>query len=384
MIINAGLVPIPCSADRLGEEYDRLRTLSGVHRAVLPDGSHAWLVTGHRDVADGLADPRLSLDRRHSRGGWSGFALPPALDANLLNMDPPDHTRIRRLVASAFSPQRVRAMRPAIRRTADGLLDELPFSGTTDLVAAFCAPLSVHVIADLLGIPAGARRDFRAWTDTLLATHRPDRQAARQAIVEMHGFVVELLARKREQPGADLLSALVSVENDDDRLSANELTSLAFLILFAGYENSANLIASTTLALLRQPEPLGRLDRDQLAAAVEETLRLDPPAPVAIRRFPVQDIVVDGTTIPAGDTVLLAIAAANRDSRVGVDNTGHLAFGRGVHHCIGAALARVEALEALDALASRLPRLALAEPATEVTWRPSFRTHGPAALPVTW
>ncbi|MEH1012536.1 cytochrome P450 [Micromonospora sp. CPCC 206060] len=384
MIINAGLVPIPCSADRLGEEYDRLRTLAGVHRAVLPDGSHAWLVTGHPDVANGLADPALSLDRRHSRGGWSGFALPPALDANLLNMDPPDHTRIRRLVASAFSPQRVRAMRPAIRQTADGLLDELPFSGTADLVTAYCAPLSVHVIADLLGIPTGARRDFRAWTDTLLATHPPDRQAARQAIVEMHGFVVDLLAGKREQPGADLLSALVSAENDNDRLSANELTSLAFLILFAGYENSANLIASTTLALLRQPEPLGRLDRDQLAEAVEETLRLDPPAPVAIRRFPVHDIVVDGTTIPAGDTVLLAIAAANRDLRVGTDGGGHLAFGRGVHHCIGAALARVEALEALDALASRLPRLALAEPAAEVAWRPSFRTHGPATLPVTW
>lgn len=384
MNIKAGLVPIPTSADRLGEEYDRLRKLGGVHRTVLPDGSYAWLVTRHRDVTNALADPRLSLDRRHARGGWSGFALPPALDANLLNMDPPDHTRIRRLVTSTFTAQRVRALRPEIRQVADELLDALPDSGTTDLVAAYCAPLSVRVIADLLGVPTAARHDFRQWTDIMLTTRPPDWHAVKQAIVELHGYVVDLLAEKRRHPGDDLLSALIAAGTDSDRLSADELTSLAFLILFAGYENSASLITSTVLMLLRRGDHLGGQNRDQLAAAVEETLRLDPPAPLAIRRFPVEDLTIGDTTIPAGDTVLLAIAAANRDPRANVEDANHLAFGRGVHHCVGAALARAEAVEALDALASRLPRLSLAEPASEIRWRPSFRTHGPAALPVAW
>jgi cytochrome P450 len=402
MIDTPGPAPIPVSGDQLGSAYDRLREQGTVVPVRLPDGSDAWLVTGHRAVSRALADPLLSLDRRHARGGWSGFALPPALDANLLNMDPPDHTRIRRLVSSAFTPQRVEALRPDIRRIADELLDVLvgptadaptrpatdtpagpAGAGRAELIEDYCAPLAVRVISHLLGVPDADQADFRAWTRTMLATHPPDRAAVGQAIVEMHGFIIELLRAKRRQPADDLLSALVSGP-EEDQLSGDELTSLAFLILFAGYENSVNLLGNTLLALLYGGTGLAGLATDPLrvATVIEETLRREPPAPVAIRRFPIRDLVIDGTAIPAGSTVLLALTAANRDPAHRED--ANLAFGRGIHYCVGAPLARAEVAEAIMVLAGRLPGLCPARPAAELPWRPSFRSHGPAQLPVSW
>ncbi|WP_033777039.1 cytochrome P450 family protein [Salinispora cortesiana] len=376
--MRAELAPVPRSGARLGQEYDEFRKAGDVHQVLLPDSSLAWLVTNPELVSRALADPRLALNRRHSRGGWSGFALPPALDANLLNLDAPDHTRLRRLVGPAFSPQRVAALRPRIRRTAERLLDTLVAAGSpVDLVTGYCTPLSVQVIADLLGVPEAGRADLRTWTDTMLTSYPPDRAAIRQTVVELHGYVVNLIAAKQQQPGDDLLSALITIEQDGDRLTRDELTSLAFLILFAGYENTANLIASTVLRLLDH----GGVREVQISDAIEETLRLDPPAPAAIRRFPTEEMTIGGATIPAGDTVLLSIAAATR----GADgNATRLAFGNGPHFCLGAALARVEAEETLTVLARRLPGLALAVPVAQVRWRPTFRTHGPAELLVTW
>ncbi len=376
--MRAELAPIPRSGARLGQEYDQLRNAGDVHQVLLPDSSLAWLVTNPKLVSRALTDPRLALNRRHSRGSWSGFALPPALDANLLNLDAPDHTRLRRLVGPAFSPQRVSALRPRIRRTAEHLLDTLvATSGPVDLVTGYCTPLSVQVIADLMGVPEAGRADLRTWTDTMLTSYPPDRDAIRQAVVELHGYVVDLIDTKRQQPGDDLLSALVTIEQDGDRLTRDELTSLAFLILFAGYENTANLIASTVLRLLDH----GGLRGVQLPEAIEETLRLEPPAPAAVRRFPTEEMTIGGATIPAGDIVLLSIAAATRGT---AGNAARLAFGNGPHFCLGAALARVEAEEALTVLARRLPDLALALPVAQVRWRPTFRTHGPAELLVTW
>ncbi|WP_027659879.1 cytochrome P450 family protein [Salinispora fenicalii] len=375
---RAELAPIPRSGAQLGQEYDEFRNAGDVHQVLLPDSSLAWLVTNPELVSRALADPRLALNRRHSQGGWSGFALPPALDANLLNLDAPDHTRLRRLVGPAFSPQRVAALRPRIRRTAEHLLDILvATTDPVDLVTGYCTPLSVRVIADLMGVPEAGRADLRTWTDTMLTSYPPDRAAIRQAVVELHGYVVSLIAAKQQQPGDDLLSVLATIEQDGDRLTRDELTSLAFLILFAGYENTANLIASTVLRLLDH----GGIRDVRVPAAIEETLRLEPPAPAAVRRFPTEEMTIGGATIPAGDTVLLSIAAATR----GADgSTTRLAFGNGPHFCLGAALARVEAEEALTVLARRLPGLALAVPVAQVRWRPTFRTHGPAELLVTW
>ncbi len=458
----ASVVEVPGPGSGLGLAYDHLREQGPVHQVVLPDGSLAWLVTGYQDVAEAFASPRLSLDKRHALG-WSGFSLPPALDANLLNMDPPDHTRIRRLVGQAFTPARVASLRPHIQRVADTLLDSasldsapldstllanalpcdavpgdaLPChavpgkampgdampgkampgdgllhdapSAPIDLVEDYAAPLAITVIADLLGIPAADRTDFRVWTNAMLASHPPDRQAAAAAVVSMNRYVIELVAGKRAAPGDDLISAMLAARDVDDRLTEDELTSLVFLVLFAGYENSINLIANTVLIHLTSTGAVppadgttvatvegvmaATVEETRVATAVEEAMRLLPPAPVAIRRFPVEDVTIAGTTIPAGATVLLAIASANRDPSVFTDpatvdfdrgRNPHLSLGHGIHFCLGAPLARLEAQIAVETLLRRRPGLALASPAADLTWRPSFRTLGPLQLPVTW
>jgi hypothetical protein len=373
--------------------YDRIRQDGPVHRVTLPDGATVWLVTGYADVRAALADPRLSLDKRHAHG-WRGFSLPAALDANLLNMDPPDHTRIRRLVAQAFTPRRVEALRPRIRQTAEDLVDVMIHDGAADLIAGYATPLPIAVICDLLGIPVRARADFRGWTDTMLATPA-DPGAVRTAIGSMQAFLTQLMADKRGAPGEDLLSALIQARDNDDRLTEDELTSLAFLVLFAGYENSVNLIGITVAHLLTHADDRHRVRREPglLPALVEELMRLQPPAPLSIRRFAREDVTIGTVTVPAGDTVLLALAAANRDPARFADPTaldlhrpdnGHLSLGYGIHYCLGAALARAEAHIATEVLLHRLPALALAVPAGHLAWRPAFRTRGPAGLPVTF
>ncbi|MGW2284604.1 cytochrome P450 family protein [Streptomyces phaeochromogenes] len=381
--------------------YDRLRDSAPVHRVTGPDGSPAWLVTRYDDVREALANPLLSLDKRHALpGGYKGFALPPALDANLLNMDPPDHTRIRRLVGRAFTTRRVEQLRAPIRRTADHLLDALGVHGGTDLIAAYAAPLPITVICDLLGVPDGHRRDFRAWTDVLVAPDPARPQAAKEAVVAMLGFFTQLLAAKRKEPADDLLSDLIAVRDEggregSDRLSEDELMSLAFLILFAGYENTVQLIGTAVLALLQHPGQLAalRADPSRLPAAVEEFVRYDGPALLAIRRFPLEDVTIGDVTVPAGETVLLSLAAANRDPRrfpdadrfdLGRDATGHLALGHGIHYCLGAPLARLETEIALAALLERLPDLKLDGDPGDLRWRPSLRARGLLTLPVTY
>ncbi|TGB01798.1 cytochrome P450 [Streptomyces sp. MZ04] len=395
--------PHPDPADGLIDDpyavYARLRDTAPVHRAAGPDGSPAWLVTRYDDVRAALADPRLSLDKSHALpGSYRGLGLPPALDANMLNMDPPDHTRIRRLVVKAFTSRRVESLRAPIRRTADELLDAVEPLGRADLVAAYAAPLPITVICDLLGVPDGSRLDFRAWTDALVAPDPARPGAAKEAVVAMLGFFTRLLAEKRENPADDLLSDLIAVRDESeqgDRLTEDELMSLAFLILFAGYENTVQLIGNATLALLRHPEQLAALRKEpaRLPAAVEEFHRYDGPMALGIRRFPLEDVTIGGVTVPAGETVLVSLSAANRDPRrfpgadrldIARDATGHLALGHGIHHCVGAPLARLETAIALGALIERFPRLSLGIPEEELRWRPSIRARGLLTLPVTF
>ncbi|MFF3625311.1 cytochrome P450 [Streptomyces sp. NPDC002467] len=375
--------------------YRRLRETAPVQRVTGPGGSPAWLVTRYDDVRAALADPRLSLDKRHAaEGSYRGLSLPPALDANLLNMDPPDHTRLRRLVGRAFTPQRVAELRGPIRRTADDLLDALGTHGRTDLITAYAAPLPITVICDLLGVPDDHRKDFRAWTTELISPDPARPQAAKQAVVAMLAFFTELIAHKREHPADDLLSDLIAVrDTDGDRLGEDELTSLAFLILMAGYENTVQLIGNAVLALLDRPELLTalRLDPSGIPRAVEELARLEGPALLAIRRFPTEDVTIAGVTVPAGETVLLSLSAANRDpdrfpdpDRLDFtrDTTGHLALGHGIHYCLGAPLARAETEIALEALLERFGSLEPAAP--EPRWRPSLRARGLVELPVVY
>ncbi|WP_043267933.1 cytochrome P450 [Streptomyces sp. CT34] len=385
--------------------YAALREAGPVHRITAADGRPAWLVTRYDDVRRALADPRLSLDKRHAApGSYSGFALPPALDANLLNMDPPDHTRVRRLVVQAFTPGRVQALRAPVQRIADTLLDAMAENGRAELIADYAGPLPITVICDLLGIPQDDRRDFLAWSDALITPDPGRPQAMKEAVGAMLEFYTGLIAAKRAEPGDDLLSDLIAVRDapEDaaagpagDRLTEDELTSLAFLILFAGYEYSVDIIGNAVLTLLDHPEQLVqlRLNPAELPAAVEEFLRFDGPDPLAIRRFPVEDLDIGGVRIPAGETVLLSIASANRDparfpdpDRLdwGRELSGHLALGHGIHHCLGAPLARMEAEIAIGALISRFPGLRLDVPRGELRHRRALRARGLISLPVAW
>ncbi|MBM7773800.1 cytochrome P450 [Actinokineospora baliensis] len=371
--------------------YARLRADGGIRRVSTPDGSPAWVVTRHADVRAGLADPRLSLSRDNAGEGYRGFALPPALDANLLNLDPPDHTRLRTLIAGEFTPRRVQELAPAIHAATEDLLAALPSGEPVDLIERFAAPLPLRVIGDLLGVAPTDRARFRGWTTTLL-TPRPDQPAtaARDAVAGMHAYLVDLVARKRAEPGPDLLSGLIAVRDDEDRLSEAELVSMAFLALWAGYENLVNLIGNGTRALLAHPESAECLrDETLLPRAVEELTRYDQPLQWAIRRFPTREVEIAGVEVPAGETVLLGIASANHDEEVFPDAESlvldrdpnpHLSYGHGIHRSFGSRLSQVEAAAAFGALLSRGLRAAV--DLADLRWQPSFRNRGLVELPV--
>jgi cytochrome P450 len=377
--------------------YSKLRDEGAVHQVALPDGAAAWLVTRDEDVRAGLADARLSVNKVHSAGGYQGFSLPPALDANLLNLDHDDHIRLRRLVAHGFTPRRAETMRAGIQevagRLADGVAERLDGDGTADLVREFTAPLPLTVVGDLFDVPEQDRQPFASWVTAMLAMESPQQVGA--AIEGMHGFLRRLVADRRKALGDDLLSALIEARDEDDRLSEDELCSLAFLVLGAGIENVQHLLSAGFLALLRHPGQLAALrgDSSLLPDAVEELMRYAHPNLTAIRRFPTEPVEYGGVKIPAGDTVLFCLASANRDparheepDRLDIRRPaggGHLAFGQGMHYCLGAPLARMEIGLALETLLSRFPSLRLATEVDELRWQTSFRSHALRELPLT-
>ncbi|UNO43508.1 cytochrome P450 [Streptomyces sp. MST-110588] len=376
--------------------YARLRAAAPVHRIALPDGSPVWLVTREADVRAGLTDPRLSVNKAHSGTGYRGFALPPALDANLLNIDPADHLRLRRLVSQGFTPRRVEGLRRRVQEAADRLADGLAATFTAghhaDIVTDFANPLPLVVIGDLFDVPEPDRKPFSAWVSTMFAPEHPGQVP--EAIDRIHRFLLALIAARRAEPGDDLLSALIAARDEGDRLSEDELLSLAFLILMAGSENAQHLISGGLLTLLRHPGQLAELRADPalLPGAVEELLRYAHPNQMAIRRFPTEPVEIGGVRIPPGETVLLCLASAHRDPDRYPDpdrfdihrrDKAHLALGQGLHYCLGAPLARMEIAIALETLMHRFPDLELAVPASTLRWRASFRSHALRELPVT-
>ena len=375
-------------------EYDRLRAAGPVYRASTPTGEEVWVVTRYADARPVLADPRFAFDKANSTSGYRGFALPPALDANLLNMDDPGHARVRRLVSAAFTVRRARRLQPTIEAVVAGLIDAVAPAGKADLIADLALPLPLTVIGELLGVPAGDRAAFRAWTSDLIAP--PSRAAAQSAVVNMEHLLRSLIAAKRSAPADDLISAMIAARDDRDQLTEDELTSLAFLVLWAGYEVTVDLLGAGILALLDHPDQLDllRADPEAAAGAVDELLRWTAPSPYAIRRFPREDVTVGGVRIPAGATVLVSLASAHRDPAQFPDPgvldlrranaATHLGFGFGAHYCLGAPLARLEVAAALRTVAVRLPELRLDVPADALRWRPSFRARGLLALPVTF
>ncbi|MDN3055013.1 cytochrome P450 [Streptomyces hygroscopicus] len=372
--------------------YARLRETAPVHRTTTPDGEPVWLITRYAEARAALADPRLSLNKANAKtSGEYRSSMPPELDAHLLNMDPPDHTRLRRLVAKAFTPRRVEGLRMRIQKLTDELLTALA-GPHVDLVHALAVPLPMGVICELLGIPETARRDFRAWTDTLFSPTPGAATESRAAMRQMHQFLKSAIEDKRNSPTDDLLSALVQARDDQDALTEPELVSLAFLTLFAGYDNAVHLIGNTALSLLLHPRLLTavRGGAIPIRSVVEETLRWNPPFALAVRRFTLEDVSIGNALIPAGSRVWVSIASANRDGREFASPDvfdparapTHLAFGYGVHYCLGAPLARMEAEIAVRSLLERLPVLELALDPDELEWWPTFHKRGLRSLPV--
>ncbi|MEW2428654.1 cytochrome P450 [Micromonospora sp. NPDC047644] len=370
----------------------RLAELGPVHRVALPSGGPAWLVVGYDEVRRCLADTRLE-GRTGAVADRRGLSerLRLGMNNHMLNREPPDHTRLRRLISAAFTRRRMEDMRPRIERIAEDLLDAMAGTDEVDLVAAYALPLPIRVLGGLLGIPESDDAAFHRWTTTLTASALSLAELE-AAAGEMLDYAQGLLRDKRREPGDDLLSALAQVRDGGDRLTEDELTSMVFLLLIAGHETTVNLIGNAMLALLTDRRQLERLraDPDLVPDAVEEVLRYESPVQVAARRAR-QPVAVGGATIPAGAVVLVSLLAANRDPerfaepatlRVDRPQNAHVAFGHGLHHCIGAPLARLDATIAIRALVRRYPHLRLAKPAEALAWRASVVMHGLSALPV--
>jgi putative drug exporter of the RND superfamily len=386
------------AVEHLGAEYfqdpnavhARLRAERPVSAVIMPGGMPAWLITGYAEARAALTDQRL-------RKSWPGRSMAAdsmyaALELHMLNSDPPDHERLRRLVNKAFTSRRVELLRPRITAITTELLDDMSTQRDVDLLASFAFPLPITVICELLGIPVADRDDFRKWSATIVS------DTVSAAVFEadagaMIGYFMALLAAKRREPADDLLSALIATGDEGDRLSENELVSMAFLLLLAGHETTVNLIASGMLALLLNPGQLDRLQADPslLGRAVEELLRYVSPVNHATFRFAAEPVEIGGARIGQDQPVLVALSSADRDpSRyaapdrldLGRDSSGHLAFGHGIHYCLGAPLARLEAEIAFGGLLSRFGSMRLAVPAESLRWRPSTLIHGLEALPV--
>ncbi|WP_301124466.1 cytochrome P450 family protein [Streptomyces cacaoi] len=386
--------------------YAKLGTERSAHQVRMPPGvpvcagQVVWLITGYEAVRAALADTRLSteisrLDGLFARNApdssrRAGFS--PAIASHMLNSDPPDHTRMRKMVSKSFTGRAVERLRPEIERITGGLVDALPDGEPVDFLDVFAFPLPIRVICLLLGVPVEEQENFKSWSKALVSGDSPE--AAVTATTEVVEYIGGLVERKRRRPTDDVLSALVAAHDADDGMTETELVSSAYLLFVAGFETTLNALGNGMLHLSHHPDQWQALreDRSLLPGAVEEFLRIDSPLKHASFRCATQDLTIDGTEIPAGDFVLLAIASANRDPRHFADphaldvrrpaDGGQLAFGHGIHHCLGAPLARLELRVAFDSLLDVFPAIELAADPGDLRWRNSTIIRGLQSLPV--
>ncbi|WP_225842183.1 cytochrome P450 [Streptomyces albus] len=395
--------PRPNAVD-VPEEYARLRAEEPLAPVVLPSGDAGYLVSRYEDVRAVLSDPRCSRAATVRPEAPKLTAVP--FDAGgLFTMDPPEHTRLRALVSRAFTPRRVARMRPRLVQLAGSLADSLADAGPpADLNAAFAFPFPVAVICELLGVPYADRERFRTWSDAVLSltAHTPQEMLRhKEALL---AYLARLVAAKRREPGEDLLSALVTVRDEDGGLTEQELLTLAMTLLIAGHETTAGVLGTSVFTLLRHPGGMARVpdDEEELSALVEELLRINPLGDGGPLRVTTRPVEVAGHTLPANSAVIASVCSANRDgsrfpepdrfdpgrfdparARTGTA-AGHLAFGHGPHYCLGAPLARAELAVALRTLADRFPTLRLAVPVEDVTMHTGLLVNRLTRLPVTW
>ncbi|MBL1089801.1 MULTISPECIES: cytochrome P450 [Streptomyces] len=376
----------------LSDVYEQVRERPGLLKVQLAHGEPAWLVTRYAEARFVLGDQRFS--RAESAKHDEPRQSEGRRDSGILGMDPPDHTRLRTLVAKAFTVRQVEKLRPQVKQLTRELLDELEAAGPpADLVDRYALPIPVAVICRLLGVPEQDRPKFRVWSDAALSTSSLTTEEFDANQEELRGYMRQLIEEHRRAPQDDLMTALIDARDTGDRLSELELVDLCIGILVAGHETTATQIPNFVLTLLDHPDQLALLrERPELiGGAVEELLRFVPLGSGAGQaRYATEDIDVGGTLVRAGTPVLVAVGAANRDAlrfdapgTLNITRTGnqHLGFGHGVHHCLGAPLARLELQEAIGALITRFPGLHVAG---DVEWKTQMLVRGPRVLPVGW
>ncbi|MFD3515117.1 cytochrome P450 [Streptomyces sp. NPDC058657] len=379
--------------------YARLREQGPVHRVLTPYGEDVWLVVGHEACRAAYVDSRFSRDWRtygHLAPQLPAYAHGPG-NAHVLLSDPPDHTRLRRLVAREFTPRRIEALAPRVQQITDELIDAMEAGGArgADVIDALAFPLPMTVICDLLGVPDLDRDAFRGWSNEVVARTSPEAEQA--AYAAAMPYLTGLIEAKRKAPGEDLLSAMIhTADEDGDRLSADELLSMAFLLVVAGHETTVNLIGNGLRALFHHPEQLALLRGDLpglIDGAVEEILRYDGPVEGSTPRIAREDTEFGGALIPAGSSVVIVMADADRDEArfedparfdIRRDARGHIAFGHGIHFCLGAPLARLEGRIALRTLLERFPELAADGSPDAGPWIPGELIRGVRKLAVRW
>jgi len=376
--------------------YARLRADAPLYRVRLPLFGTVWLVTRYDDVLALLRDERLANDWS-PRMPWLLLRFARTITSNMLNRDPPQHTRLRALVHRAFTSRLIDRLQDRIERLCDELLETtlVRVGGKIELVRGYALPLPITVIAELLGIPPADRARFRAWSGSLVAVSSgADLARSIPTVWSLLRYLRRLFALRRADPRDDLVTALVQVEEAGDRLREDELLAMVILLLIAGFETTTNLIASGALALLQHPEQRDRLQQgaDQAGRAIEELLRYASPLEIASARLAREAITIRSVTIPPGELVALVLGSANHDDAqfpkpdlldVTREPNRHLAFGLGPHFCLGAPLARLEGRIALTTLFRRAPDLRLSRPAQPLRWRKSLLLRGLQALPLT-
>ncbi|WP_234533448.1 cytochrome P450 family protein [Streptomyces shenzhenensis] len=385
--------------------YAWLREHSPVRWTKLPSGVEAWLVTRYDDARQALADGRLSKNPDHHAEGAhskSRTGIPGERSANLmthlLNIDPPDHTRLRRLVSQAFTPRRVAQFGPRVQELTDDLIDRFAPQGKADLIHDFAFPLPIYAICDLLGVPREDQDKLREWAGMMIRHGGGPRGGVARSVKKIRAYLADLIHRKRGLLGEDLISGLIRASDQGEHLTENEAAAMCFVLLFAGFETTINLIGNGVHALLRNPTQRDRLqqsiergDTALLDTGVEELLRYDGPVELATWRFATETLSIGGQPINTGDPVLVVLAAADRDPArfsepdtldlARIDNQ-HLGYGHGIHYCLGAPLARLEGRTALRTLLLRLPDLRLAADPADLRWRGGLIMRGLRELPV--
>lgn len=382
--------------------YAEMRREQPAYRHVWSDSKlPLWVLTRYEDCVLVLKDQRLGKNIHRSLPPEIAKRYHPPPDPNnpwsivsqhMLDQDPPEHTRLRALVHKAFTPRMVEDLRPRIQQIASDLLDAMGDHGETDLLNAFAFPLPVTVIAEMLGIPAADRDQFRKWTKVLLFS--VDFSENEEALMEFGMYMNNMIHERSENPQNDIISALVQAEEDGDTLNHMELLSMLFLLLVAGHETTVNLIGNGMLALMQHREQLDALreNPELIRSAVEEMLRYNGPVDLATTRWAFEDVELsDGSVIPKGEPVWASLLAANRDPAqfedpdrfdIRRDPNKHIAFGNGIHYCVGAPLARLEGAIAINALVQRLPQIDMAADPATLEWSTMPIIHGMTTMPV--